>query len=67
MKIDSKHDYKKPLYAISLTTLIGATMLLGTACGPSIQGGMTVVEETQNETTSTDAAVDEAPAESEAD
>ena len=31
MKIDPKHDYKKPLYAAGIATLIGATALFGTA------------------------------------
>ena len=44
MKIDPKHDYKKPLYAIGVATLIGATALFGTACGPQIAGGMDIVE-----------------------
>jgi hypothetical protein len=44
MKIDPKHDYKKPLYAAGIVTLIGATALFGTACGPQIAGGMDIVE-----------------------
>lgn len=44
MKIDPKHDYKKPLYAAGIATLIGATALFGTACGPQIAGGMDIVE-----------------------
>jgi hypothetical protein len=32
MKIDPKHDYKKPLYAIGMAALIGTTAILGTAC-----------------------------------
>ena len=44
MKIDPKHDYKKPLYAAGIATLIGATALFGTACGPQIAGGMTIAE-----------------------
>ncbi|MCR4729753.1 MAG: hypothetical protein K5881_02365 [Saccharofermentans sp.] len=44
MKIDPKHDYKKPLYAAGLATLIGATAVFGTACGPQIAGGMTIAE-----------------------
>ena len=44
MKIDPKHDYKKPLYAAGIATLIGATALFGTACGPQIAGGMTLAE-----------------------
>ena len=45
MKIDPKRDYKKPLYAIGATALIGVTML-STACGsdPQISGEMTTVE-----------------------
>ena len=39
MKIDPKHDYKKPIYAIGVATLIGATALFGTACGPKDSGG----------------------------
>jgi hypothetical protein len=46
MKIDPKHDYKKPLYAAGLATLIGATAVFGTACGPQIAGGMTISETT---------------------
>lgn len=46
MKIDPKHDYKKPLYAAGIATLIGATALFGTACGPQIAGGMTIAETT---------------------
>lgn len=41
MKIDPKHDYKKPLYAIGVATLIGATALFGTACGPKDSAGRT--------------------------
>ena len=41
MKIDPKHDYKKPLYAIGVATLIGATALFGTACGPKDSTGRT--------------------------
>lgn len=44
MKIEPKHDYKKPLYAAGIATLIGATALFGTACGPQIAGGMDIVE-----------------------
>ncbi len=44
MKIDPKYDYKKPLYAAGIATLIGATALFGTACGPQIAGGMDIVE-----------------------
>ena len=44
MKIDPKHDYKKPLYAAGIATLIGATALFGTACGPQIAGGLTIAE-----------------------
>ena len=44
MKIDPKHDYKKPLYAAGIATLIGATALFGTACGPQIAGGITIAE-----------------------
>ena len=44
MKIDPKHDYKKPLYAAGIATLIGATALFGSACGPQIAGGMDIVE-----------------------
>lgn len=36
MKIEPRHDYKKPLYIAGLTTMIGATMLLGTACGDDV-------------------------------
>lgn len=36
MKIEPRHDYKKPLYIAGLTTVIGATMLLGTACGEDV-------------------------------
>ena len=39
MKIDPKHDYKKPIYAIGVATLIGATALFGTACGPKDSHG----------------------------
>lgn len=46
MKIDPKHDYKKPLYAAGLATLIGATALFGTACGPQIAGGISIGETT---------------------
>ena len=46
MKIDPKHDYKKPLYAAGLAALIGATAVFGTACGPQIAGGMTISETT---------------------
>lgn len=46
MKIDPKHDYKKPLYAAGIATLIGATALFGTACGPQIAGGLTIAETT---------------------
>ena len=46
MKIDPKKDYKKPLYAVGVATLIGATALFGTACGPQIAGGMTIAEST---------------------
>ena len=41
MKIDPKHDYKKPLYAIGVATLIGATALFGTACGSNENTGRT--------------------------
>ncbi|MCR4729754.1 MAG: hypothetical protein K5881_02370 [Saccharofermentans sp.] len=41
MKIDPKHDYKKPLYALGVATLIGATALFGTACGPKDSTGRT--------------------------
>lgn len=41
MKIDPKYDYKKPLYAIGVATLIGATALFGTACGPKDSAGRT--------------------------
>ena len=44
MKINPKHDYKKPLYAVGIATLIGSTALFGTACGPQIAGGMDIVE-----------------------
>lgn len=44
MKIEPKHDYKKPLYAAGIATLIGATALFGTACGPQIAGGLTIAE-----------------------
>ena len=46
MKIDPKHDYKKPLYAAGLATLIGATAVFGTACGPQIAGGISIGETT---------------------
>ena len=46
MKIDPKHDYKKPLYAAGIATLIGATALFGTACGPQIAGGISIGETT---------------------
>ena len=36
MKIEPRHDYKKPLYIAGLTTMIGASMLLGTACGDDV-------------------------------
>ena len=46
MKIDPKKDYKKPLYAAGIATLIGATALFGTACGPQIAGGISIGETT---------------------
>ena len=44
MKITPAKNYKKPLYAAGIATLIGATALFGTACGPQIAGGMDIVE-----------------------
>lgn len=44
MKIDPKHDYKKPLYAVGVAALIGSTAVFGTGCGPAIMGGMTTTE-----------------------
>lgn len=42
MKIDPKHDYKKPLYAIGAAALIGASAILGAACtDPLAYGGET--------------------------
>lgn len=43
MKIEPKKDYKKPLYAIGVAAVIGATALLGTACtdDPIQYGGET--------------------------
>lgn len=35
MKINPEHNYKKPLYAIGIAAAIGATAILGTACGGS--------------------------------
>ena len=46
MKIDPKKDYMKPLYAAGLATLIGATAVFGTACGPQIAGGISIGETT---------------------
>lgn len=40
MKIEAKHDYKKPVYLIGATAIIGAAAMLGTACGPKIAGTM---------------------------
>ena len=44
MKIDPKHDYKKPLYAVGVAALVGSTAVFGTGCGPAIMGGMTTTE-----------------------
>ncbi|MBR3340578.1 MAG: hypothetical protein IKG30_03065 [Clostridiales bacterium] len=48
MKIDPKHDYKKPLYAIGLAALIGTTAILGTACGPQLAGAAEPLETTED-------------------
>lgn len=39
MKIDPKKNYKIPLYALGLASLVG-TSLLCTSCGPLIAGEM---------------------------
>ena len=44
MKIDPKHDYRKPLYAVGVVTLVGATAMFGTACGPRTAGETTTTE-----------------------
>lgn len=44
MKIDPKHDYKKPLYAVGMAALIGATAMFGTACGPQLAGAAETTE-----------------------
>ena len=43
MKIDPKKNYKKPLYALGLVTLVG-TSVLCTACGPTLEGEATAPE-----------------------
>ncbi len=48
MKIDPKHDYRKPLYAAGVAALVGATAMFGTAGGPS--GPRTAGETTTCET-----------------
>ena len=47
MKIDPKHDYRKPLYAAGVAALVGATAMFGTACGPN--GPRTAGETTTTE------------------
>ena len=44
MKIDPKHDYRKPLYAVGVAALVGATAMFGTACGPRTAGETTTAE-----------------------
>lgn len=39
MKIDPRNNYKKPLYALGLASLVGTSMLC-TSCGPLIAGEM---------------------------
>ncbi|MBR3279782.1 MAG: hypothetical protein IKG01_12905 [Lachnospiraceae bacterium] len=48
MKIDPKHDYKKPIYAIGMAALIGTTAILGTACGPQLAGAAEPLETTED-------------------
>ena len=42
MKIEPRHDYKKPLYAVGMTAILGATMLMGTACGDKVKTSLDV-------------------------
>ena len=42
MKIEPRHDYKKPLYAVGMTAILGATMLMGTACGDKVKTSLEV-------------------------
>lgn len=42
MKIEPRKDYKKPLYMAGVATMIGATMLFGTACGEDTVKGLKV-------------------------
>lgn len=53
MKIEPTKDYKKPLYAIGVAAVIGATALLGTACGdePDYAGGLQTYQAESSETT----------------
>lgn len=46
MKIDPNHNYRKPVYAISLAAIMTTGLLAG--CGPMVQGGMTVIEESES-------------------
>ena len=43
MKIEPRHDYKKPLYAVGVAALIGSAAVFGTGCfGPQLAGEATV-------------------------
>lgn len=42
MKIEPRHDYKKPLYAVGMTAILGATMLMGTGCGDKVKTSLEV-------------------------
>ena len=48
MKIDPKHDYRKPLYAAGVAALVGATAMFGTACDPPRTAGDTTTSETSD-------------------
>lgn len=56
MKIEPRHDYKRPLYVAGVTAVLGATMLFGKACS-SEKTVPTVPKETETQSTATSESV----------